>query len=85
MALPPTAHQDIEAVPARSKIVAAWPVGHFLRNIAILPDGDFVAAVQNRRELHWVTGHGQRMWVSMPASPARLAVASQGKAADRKP
>ncbi len=71
----PAAHDEVEFVPVPHAVVATWPVGYFLENIAPNGAGDFVVSVHNRMELHRVAADGNhRRWVSMPASPAGIIV-----------
>lgn len=73
MTAEPAVHRDVDVAPVPHEILATWPIGTFLENIAVLDDGDFVVSVHNHRELHRVTTDGDhRLWISMPASPAGL-------------
>jgi SMP-30/Gluconolactonase/LRE-like region len=69
----PASHSAVDVVAVPHTVVATWPVGTFLENIAVLDGGEFVIAVHNRRELHRATSGGEHhLWVSMPASPAGM-------------
>ncbi|MHA7652849.1 SMP-30/gluconolactonase/LRE family protein [Mycobacterium sp. ML4] len=73
MAGQPAQHDDVELAAVPHTLIATWPVGFFLENIAILPDVDLVISVHNRKELHRATSRGQHhRWVSMPAPPAGM-------------
>lgn len=64
---------ESDYVPAQ--VVATWPVGTFVENIAALPDGAFVVSLHNRRELHRVTPEGEvTVWATTPVPPAGIAV-----------
>lgn len=79
MAGQPAAHHDVDVVAVPHKLIATWPVGTFLENIAILPGGDFVISAHNRKELHRATSGGEHYrWVSMPASPAGMITSEAG-------
>lgn len=79
MAGRPGTHTDVELVAVPHEVVATWPVGTFLENIAITPDDDFVVSVHNRHELHRVSPGGEHSkWVSMPAPPAGMIAAADG-------
>ena len=68
----PAAHTDADLAPVPHEVIATWPVGSFLENIAAL-DGGFVVSVHNRAELHRVTRGGEHhCWVKMPAPPAGM-------------
>lgn len=71
-----------DAAPLRAvehRVVATWPVGTFIENIAVLADGSFAISVHNRREVLHVsrTGASARL-ASLPVSPAGLIAASDG-------
>lgn len=72
----PASHRTVDLEPVPSRVVATWPVGHFLENIVLLPEVGFVVAVHNRQELHRVTLDGTwAPWCALPASPAGMVVA----------
>lgn len=69
----PATHFAVDVVPVPHSVIATWPVGTFLENIAVLDGGEFVIAVHNRRELHRATSSGEHHpWVTMPVSPAGM-------------
>ena len=75
----PAAHHEVGLDAVRHAVLATWPVGTFLENIAILPDGDFVISVHNRKELHRATTAGEhQLWVSMPLPPAGMITTDSG-------
>jgi sugar lactone lactonase YvrE len=61
------------------EIVATWPTGTFLENIAAVADGSFVISVHNKRELHSFTAAREgNVWVSLPGPPAGLIAVEDG-------
>lgn len=75
----PAPHDDAPLRPVPHRVVATWPVGYFVENIAPLPGGGFVVSVHNRRELHRVDADGAaRLWATLPVSPAGLIAADDG-------
>ena len=73
MASPPAEHREVPLVPVPSRVLATWPVGHFLENIAVLGDGSFVVAVHNQKALHRVAIDGTHSgWCTLPVSPAGM-------------
>ncbi len=64
--------------PVPSQIVATWPVGTFVENIAALPDGRFVVAIHSQNELQIVTSQGEKSALaSLPLPPAGLVVVGE--------
>ncbi|WP_161600506.1 SMP-30/gluconolactonase/LRE family protein [Mycolicibacterium hodleri] len=75
MAGQPAAHRDVELVAVSHDVIATWPIGTFLENIAVIGDDEFVVSVHNKAELHRATVDGRsHEWVSMPAPPAGMIV-----------
>ena len=68
----PASHSAMDVVAVPHTVVATWPVGTFLENIAVLDGGEFVIAVHNRRSCTGHLGGEHHLWVSMPASPAGM-------------
>jgi sugar lactone lactonase YvrE len=75
----PESHDEAPLDPCRATIIATWPEGSFLENIALLADGDFVISVHNKAELHRVDLTGATsLFAAMPAPPAGLVAADDG-------
>lgn len=75
----PASHDEVELSPLPHRVVATWPAGTFLENLAAMGDGSFVISVHNKHELHRVTPGGERkVWVSLPAPPAGLVAVHDG-------
>ena len=75
----PADHLDPPLVPVPHRIVATWPVGTFIENVAVLADGDFCLAVHNKRQLLRVKRDGSsRVWMETPASPAGFVAFGRG-------
>ena len=51
MSQPPATQQDARLEPVPHRVVASWPVGTFIENIAVLADGSFALSVHNQRQL----------------------------------
>ncbi|MBO0878651.1 MAG: hypothetical protein J2P19_35275 [Pseudonocardia sp.] len=59
--------------PVPSTVVATWPVGTFVENLAPLPSGDLVVSVLSRNELELVSPDGsRRLLASTPRPPAGI-------------
>jgi len=79
MSQPPATQQDARLEPVPHRVVASWPVGTFIENIAVLADGSFALSVHNQRQLLRVTRDGSsRLWAEMPVSPAGLVAFGDG-------
>ena len=75
----PATHNECALQPVPSRIVASWPVGTFIENIAVLADGSFCLSVHNKRELLRVSRDGEsRLCTQMPTSPAGLVAFGDG-------
>jgi hypothetical protein len=75
----PADHHDVPAMPVPAHLVTSWPVGTFVENIALLPDGDFVVSLHNRHELVRVGRDGTTSLLAiLPASPAGVVAAADG-------
>lgn len=76
MAAPYPAQHDpvpVDLVPA--EVVATWPVGTFLENLAALPGGDLVISVHSERQLHLATSGGEhRPLATLPVPTMGLVV-----------
>jgi sugar lactone lactonase YvrE len=76
VAAPHPAQHDpapVDLVPAA--VVATWPVGTFLENIAALPGGDFVISVHSERQLLRCTSGGEhRPLATLPVPTMGLVV-----------
>ncbi len=75
----PETHDPVALEPVAHKLIASWPVGTFLENIAVLEDGAFVISVHNHRQLLRVTpdGHGA-VFAIISTSPAGLVAVDDG-------
>ena len=74
-ALPPELgrHDPPPLRPVPSTVVATWPVGTFVENLAPLPTGDVVVSVLSRSALEVVSPDGsRRVLASTPAPPAGI-------------
>jgi hypothetical protein len=75
----PADHDDVAYVPVAHQIVARWPVGTFLENLAVLPDGSFVISVHSKNELQRVTRDGRRSVLAvLPAPPSGVIAVHDG-------
>ncbi len=75
----PASHDEVPIRAVPHEVVATWPTGTFLENIAVVADGSFVISVHNRRELHRLTAARERtVWVSLPGPPAGLVAVRDG-------
>ena len=71
----PAPHHDDPLEPVAHQIVATWPPGTFVENLAPLPDGDFVVSLHSRRELARVRIDGSRSTLAhLPVSPVGIVV-----------
>ena len=71
----PAPHHDDPLEPVAHQIVATWPPGTFVENLAPLPDGDFVVSLHSRRELARVGRDGSRSTLAhLPVSPVGIVV-----------
>ena len=71
----PARHDAPPLEPVAHEVVASWPPGTFLENIALRPGGGFVVSVHSRSELVGVDPDGRRSRLaSMPGPPAGLVV-----------
>jgi hypothetical protein len=68
------AHHDAPALdPVHCSIVARWPVGTFIENILVLPDGDVLVSVENKQELQRVRPDGSAsVFARLPVGPAGI-------------
>jgi hypothetical protein len=81
MAMPhaPAAHEEPPLAPVPHRLVASWPVGAFIENIAVLADGTFALSLHNRRQIVRVTRDGSSApWAELPVSPAGLVAYRDG-------
>ncbi len=79
MANQPASHDEVPIHAVPHEVVATWPTGTFLENLAIVADGSFVISVHNKGELHRLTAARERsIWVSLPGPPAGLVVVRDG-------
>lgn len=75
----PAAHRDTTLAPVPHQVVATWPVGTFIENIAVLADGCFALSVHNQRKLLSVDRQGRwKEWAELPVSPAGLVAFADG-------
>lgn len=76
MAAPYPAHHDpapVDLVPA--EVIATWPVGTFLENVAALPGGDLVISAHSERQLLRCTTRGEhRRLATLPVPTMGLVV-----------
>ena len=71
--LPPHDPAPLETVPHR--VIAEWPLGTFLENIAVLDNGDIAVAVLSEARIDRVTLGGARSTlIQLAAPPTGLAV-----------
>jgi len=75
----PAPHDPVPLEPVDHTIVATWPVGTFIENIAVMADGSFVISVHNRCEVLHVSRAGASTRLAiLPFSPAGLVATSDG-------
>ena len=75
----PATHDDVPLRPVAAEVVATWPVGHFLENVAALPGGDLLISVHSERELIRVDRSGRPHTLArLPAPPAGMVVVDGG-------
>ena len=75
----PAAHAPVPLDPVAHRLVATWPVGTFLENVAVLADHSFVVSVHNKREVLRVGQDGSNgRLAAVPASPAGLVASIDG-------
>jgi hypothetical protein len=71
----PAQHEAVPSDLAPAEVVATWPVGTFLENIAALPGGDFVLSVHSERQLLRCTSRGEhRALATLPLPTMGLVV-----------
>ena len=67
----PAKHENPRLEPVAHRVVATWPIGTFIENIAVLADGSFALSIHNQRRLVRVTTAGiQNDFAEMLVSPA---------------
>ena len=70
MAAPyPAQHDAVPSDLVPAEVVATWPVGTFLENIAALPDGGFVISAHSERQLLHCTSRGEHRPLATPPLP----------------
>jgi len=75
----PATHHPVPVKPVDHRLIATWPVGSFVENIAVMPDGRFAIAIHNKREIHHVDRSGMTgLLAALPASPAGLVAVADG-------
>jgi hypothetical protein len=68
-------HDEVPLEPVPHHVVASWPVGTLVENVALLDDGDLVVSVHSDRELVRVGRDGGReRLAAMPVPPTGLVV-----------
>jgi len=73
------AHQEAPLAPVPHRVVATWPVGTFIENIAVLADGRFAISIHNQRKLLRVDRSGRsEQWTELRVSPAGLIAYGDG-------
>ena len=75
--LPPTLppHDDALLSPVAHRVVAQWPAGTFLENLAVLPDGDLAVSVMSEARIDRASAAGAvSTLIPLPAPPTGLAV-----------
>lgn len=66
----PATHCDVDVDAVPHTLIATWPVGTFLENLAFIGDDELVLSVHNRAELHRARLDGtHRVFAKMPAPP----------------
>ena len=71
----PAQHEAVPSDLAPAEVVATWPVGTFLENIAALPGGDLVLSVHSERQLLRCTSRGEhRPLATLPLPTMGLVV-----------
>jgi len=75
----PAPHDTVPLEPVDHRIVATWPAGTFIENIAVMADGSFVISIHNRCEILHVSREGaSARLATLPLSPAGLVAVSDG-------
>ena len=71
----PAQHEPVPLDLVPAEVVATWPVGTFLENIAALPGGDLVLSVHSERQLLRCTSRGEhRPLATLPLPTMGLVV-----------
>jgi sugar lactone lactonase YvrE len=64
--------------PVPSRVVATWPVGTFVENLAALPTGGLVVSVLSRSEVELISPDGsRRVLATTPAPPAGIVASDE--------
>ena len=75
----PATHDPVALNVVEHRLLATWPVGTFLENIAVLADGSLAISVHNKREVLRVGRDGSNTRLaSLPVSPAGLVAVEAG-------
>lgn len=79
LTLPPNlpAHDPAPNHPVSSRIVAEWPAGTFVENLAVLPDQSIAVSVLSEARLDRVSPQGEvKTWRQFTAPPTGLAMSN---------
>ena len=78
--LPPLpAHDPAPYMPVEHRVIAEWPKGTFLENLAVLDDGDIAVTVMTEARVDRVTLAGGRTTLTQFAAPPTGIALSDGK------